>query len=140
MPSATSMKDLVEDIQASTNERHEFVGGIVKDVKGLLARFDREQQDVRKELKELAVEIKGLAEETRKFLAQSAKERREDFGVMMKDIAGRLSEISKRQNDVRKDARGLVKEYAADHKKAREAWLSLSGHRKQPGRPKKEEE
>ncbi len=131
MSLATSMKDLVEDIQASTTERHAFVRDMTKDVKELLSRFDKEQQDVRKELKELAAEIK-------KFLAHSENARKEDFAAMMKDITGRLNEISKCQKDVRKDARELVKEYAADHKKAREYWLSLSEHSK-PGRPRKEE-
>ena len=131
MSLATSMKDLVEDIQTSTHERHAFVRDIVKDIKELLARFDREQQGIRKELKELAEEIK-------KFLAHSENARKEDFAVMMKDITGRLDEISKWQKDVRKDARELIKEYAADQKKAREYWLSLGGHKK-PGRPGKEE-
>ena len=95
-----------------------------KDVQGLLAQFN-------KELKELAQEIK-------KFLATSEHARKEDFGAMMKDIAERLGEISKSQKDIRKDARELVKEYATDHKKASELWLSLSGHGKKPAHAKKE--
>lgn len=125
------MKDLVEDIQSSTIDRYAFVKDMSKDVKELLSRFDREQQGIRKELKELAEEVK-------KFLVHSEKARKEDFAEVMKDIAVRLDDIRKCQNDVRKDARELVKEYAADQKKAREYWLSLSEHRK-PGRPKKEE-
>lgn len=126
------MKGLVEDIQASAKDRHTFVRATVKDVEALLVRFNKEQEDVVKELKEMAAEVK-------KFLTHSEKARKEDFAVMMKDIAARLEDISKWQKDVRKDARELVKEYAADQKKAREYWLSLGGHRK-PGRPKKEEE
>ena len=131
MSLATSMKGLVEDIQASTRERHAFVKDVTKDVEALLARFDKEQEDTVKELKELAAEV-------RKFLSHGEKARKEDFAAMMKDIATRLEDISKWQKDVRKDARELVKEYAADHKAATHHWLSLGGHRK-PGRPKKEE-
>ena len=124
MSLATSMKGLVEDIQVSTSERRAFVKDVTKDVKELLARFNKEQEDIVVELK--------------RFLANSEKTRKEDFAAVMKDIAAQLENISKRQKDVRKDARDLVKEYAADHKKAREYWLSLAGHRK-AGRPKKEE-
>lgn len=131
MSLATSMKSLVEDIQASTGVRHAFVKDMTKEVGALLARFDKEQEDIVKELKELAAEVKN-------FLARSEKSRKEDFAVMMKEIEARLDDISKSQKDVRKDARELVKEYAADQKKAREYWLSLSG-RRGPGRPKKEE-
>lgn len=130
MSLATSMKDLVEDIQASTTERHAFVRDMTKDVKELLARFDKEQEDLVKELKKMAEEVK-------KFLSHSEKARKEDFAEVMKDIAVRLDDIRKWQKDVRKNARELVKEYAADQKKAREYWLSLGDHRK-PGRPKKE--
>jgi len=132
MSLATSMKGLVEDIQASTHDRHAFVKGIVKDVKELLTQFDKEQEDVAKELKEMAAELK-------KFLAHGEKTRKEDFAARMKDIASRLEEIGKWQKDVRKGARELIKEYADDQKKAREYWLSLGGHRK-PEQPKKEEE
>lgn len=131
MSLATSMKSLVEDIQASTRERHAFVKDVTKDVEALLARFDKEQEDVRKELKEMAAEVK-------RFLSHSEKARKEDFAAMMKDIADRLEDISKWQKDVRKDARGLVREYTADIKAAREHWLSLSGHKK-PSRSRKEE-
>ena len=113
------MRDLVADIKVGTQERHVFVGGVVKDVKGLLARFERERGDVRKEIKELAAEIK-------KFLAESEKARGADFGVMMKDIAERLDSIKKWQHGVRKDTRDLMKEYAADSQKARDLWTSLS--------------
>ena len=129
MSVATSMKDLVEDIKASTTERHAFVRDMTKDVKELLVRFDKEQENLVRELKEMAEEVK-------KFLAHSEKARKEDFAEVMKDIAVRLDDIRKWQKGVRKDARELVKEYAADQKKAREYWLSLSEHRK-TGRPKK---
>jgi len=131
MSGATSMKDLVEDIQTSTRERHSFVKGNTKDVKEILVRFDKEQEDMVKELKEMAAELK-------KFLAHSEKTRKEDFAVMMKDVNNRLDDIRKWQKDVRKDARELIKEYAADQKKAREYWLSLSAHKKS-GHHKKEE-
>ena len=130
MSVATSMKDLVEDIKASTTERHAFVRDMTKDVKELLARFDKEQED-------LVMELKKMAEEVKKFLAHSEKARKEDFAEVMKDIAVRLDDIRKWQKDVRKDARELIKEYAADQKKAREYWLSLGGYRK-PGHPQKE--
>lgn len=123
MSLATAMKSLVEDIQASTRERHTFVKDVTKDVKELLARFDKEQEDMREELKEMAKDL-------RHFLANSEKARKEDFAAVMKDIAGRLDDIRKWQKDVRKDARDLVKEYAADQEKAKEYWLSLSEHRK----------
>lgn len=118
MSLAASMKDLVEDIQASTRERHTFVKDITKDVKALLARFDQEQEDIIQELKRAAAEIK-------RFLTNSEKARKEDFEVVMKDIAERLDDISKWQQGVRKDAQELVKEYAAEQKKAREYWLSM---------------
>lgn len=123
MSVATSMKDLVEDIRVSTNERHAFVKGTAKEVKELLARYDKEREDVVKELKEMAADVK-------RFLAHSEKARKEDFAATMKEIAARLEDISKWQKDVRKDARELVKEYGADQKKAREYWLSLGGHKK----------
>ena len=129
MSVATSMKGLVEDIRASTTERQAFVRDMTKDVKELLARFDKEQEDLVKELEKMAEEVK-------KFLAHSEKARKEDFAEVMKDIAVRLDEIRKWQKDVRKDARELIKEYAADQKKAREYWLSLS-ERGKPGRPSK---
>lgn len=131
MSLATSMKDLVENIQVSTKDRHAFIKDMSKDVKDLLAQFNQEREDMIKELKELAQEVK-------RFLATSEKARKEDFGVMMKDIARRLDEISETQKNVRKDARELVKEYATDHKKAGEYWFSLSGHGKKPARAKKE--
>ena len=124
MSLAASMKDLVEDIRFSTEDRHAFVKNVTKDVKELIARFDKELEEMAKDL--------------RHFLANSEKARKEDFAAMMKDIAARLEDISKWQKDVRKDARELVKEYAADQKKAHEYWMALGGHRK-AGRPKKDE-
>ncbi len=116
MSLATSMKSLVEDIRASTKDRHVFVGEMKKDTKELIARFA-------KELKEMAKDLKD-------FLAHSEKARKEDFAVVMKDIAERLGVISKWQKDVRKWQKDVRKEYAADQKKAREYWLSLSAHEK----------
>ena len=132
MSVATSMKNLVEDIQTSTRDRHAFVKGTAKDVKELLTRFNKEQEDIVKELKEMAADV-------RIFLANSEKVRKEDFAEVMKNIAARLSDIKKWQKDVRKDARELVKEYAADQKQAREYWLSLGDHRKS-GRPEQKKE
>lgn len=141
MSLATSMKNLVDDIHASKTERHVFVKDMSKDVKELLARFNKEQEDLVKELKEMATEVK-------KFLANGEKVRKEDFAAMMGTITARLEDISKWQKDVRKDAQKLIKECAADLKKAREYWHSLlgtevrekqEGHGKQ-GRPKKEHE
>ena len=123
MSLATSMKDLVEDIQASTKDRHAFVKDMSKDVKELIARFGKELEEMAKDL--------------RHFLANSEKARKEDFVEMMKDIAEKLGDISKWQKNVRKDARELVKEYAVDNKKAHEYWMSLSKHPK-ASRPKKE--
>ncbi len=125
MSLAASMKDLVEDIRFSTEDRHAFVKNVTKDVKELIARFDKELEEMAKDL--------------RHFLANSEKARKEDFAAMMKDIAARLEDISKWQKDIRKGARELIKEYAADQKKAREYWLSLSEYRK-PGRPKEKKE
>ena len=59
MSLATSMKSLVEDIRASTQDRHVFVKDIVKDVKELLAQFDKEQEDIAN-LKEMAAELKKV--------------------------------------------------------------------------------
>lgn len=126
------MKDLVEDISASTKDRHAFVRNMSKDVKELLAQFDEEREDMVKELKEMAAEVK-------KFLTNSEKARKEDFAAMMKDIASRLEDISKWQKGVRKGARELIKEYAADQKEARKYWLSLSEHHKAKHREKKED-
>ena len=67
-----------------------------------------------------------MAADLRKFLAESESSRKEDFGIIMKSIKKDLGDIKARQNEVRKDARALVKEYAADSAKAREYWLSLS--------------
>jgi len=133
MSLAASMRSLVEDIQASTKDRHTFVGDTIKDVKELLTRFDKEQADIVKELKEMAAEVK-------KFLTHSEKARKEDFAVMMEDIAVRLDEIGKWQKDIRKDTRELVKEFADERKKAREYWLSLRGGHRKPGRPREKEE
>lgn len=132
MSLATSMKSLVEDIQASAQDRHAFVKDTAKDVKELLVRFDKEQEDIVKELKEVAKDL-------RNFLANSEKARKEDFAVAMKDIAARLEDIGKWQKDVRRDAQELIKEYASDQKKAGEYWLSLSKDKK-PGHYKKEKE
>lgn len=131
MSLATSMKNLVEDIQVSAQDRRAFVKDTTKDVKEILVRFDKEQEDIVKEIKEMAKNL-------RNFLANSEKARKEDFAVVMKDIAARLEDISKWQKDVRRDAKELIKEYAADQKKAREYWLSLSKGRK-PGHSKKGE-
>lgn len=138
MSLATSMKNLVDDIHASKTERHSFVKDMSKDVKELLARFNKEQEDLIKELKEMSAEVK-------KFLANGEKTRKEDFVAMMGTITARLEDIAKWQKDVRKDAQKLIKEYAADLKKAKEYWFSLSNacekqetHGKQ-GRAKKEQ-
>ena len=118
MSRADSMKNLVEDIKSSTHERYAFVNNMTKDVKELIARFDKELEEMAKDLKH--------------FLANSEKSRKEDFVVMMEDI-------SKWQKDVRKGARELVKEYGVEIKKAKEIWLSLSGHKKSGHVSKKEE-
>lgn len=119
MSLALSMKSLVEDIRSSSSERHSFVRENGKDTKALLARFDKEQKAIGAELKEMAADL-------RKFLAESESSRKEDFGIIMKSIKKDLGDIKARQNEVRKDARALVKEYAADFAKAREYWLSLA--------------
>ena len=132
MSVATSMKNLVEDIQVSRGERHTFIKDMTKNVKELLVQFNKEQEDLRKELKKMAEDLKH-------FLANSEKSRKEDFAATMKDITARLEGISREQNNVRKDARELIKEYGADNKKAKEYWLSLSGSKKSGHSPKKEE-
>jgi|GEM_PF-5015108 len=132
MSIAASMKSLVEDIQVSKGERHAFVKDMTKDVKDLLVQFDKERENLVKELEKMAAEVKS-------FLAHGEKARKEDFAATMKDIAARLEDISKCQKGVRKDARELVKEYRADNKKAKEYWLSLSSQKK-AGRPSKKEE
>lgn len=133
MSLAASMKSLVEDIQTSAQDRRIFVKDTTKDVKELLVRFDKEQEDIVKELRRMADEIKN-------FLSQGEKARKEDFAVMIKDIAVQLNDISKWQKDVRRDAKELIKEYATDQKKAREYWLSLSKGKKPGQHPKKEKE
>lgn len=132
MSVATSMKSLTEEIQASKENRHAFIKDTTKDVKGILARFDKEQEDIVKELEKMADEIKS-------FLSHSEKTRKEDFAAMMKDVTVRIDDISKWQKNVRKDAKELIKEYAADQKEAGKFWLSLSKDRKS-GHSKKEKE
>lgn len=130
MSLATSMKSLTEDIQVSAQDRRAFVKNTTKDVKEILTRFDKEQEDI-------VIELEKMADEIKSFLSRSEKARKEDFAAVMKDIAVQLDDISKWQKDVRRDAKGLIKEYAADQKKAREYWLSLGKDRKQ-GHFKKE--
>ena len=112
MSLALSMKSLVEDIKSSRSDRHAWVKDSRHETRALIARFG-------KELKEMAADLK-------KFLAESEDSRKEDFGIIMKSIKKDLADIKARQNEVRKEARSLVKEYAADSAKAREYWLSLS--------------
>lgn len=112
MSLALQMKSLVEDIKSGTAERHAFVRENRNDTRALIAGFD-------KELKEMAADLK-------KFLAESESSRKEEFGIIMKNIKKDLGDIKARQNEVRKEARDLVKEYAADSAKAREYWLSLT--------------
>ena len=119
MSLALSMKSLVEYIRSSKSDRYSFVSEVKKDTKILLARFDKEQEAIGAELKEMAADL-------RKFLAESESSRKEDFGIIMKSIKKDLGDIKTRQNEVRKEARASVKEYAADFAKAREYWLSLS--------------
>lgn len=130
MSLAASMKSLVEDIQVSSQDRRAFVKNTTKDVKDLFVRFDKEQEDMVKELEKMASEIKN-------FLSHSEKARKEDFASVMEDITVRIDDIGKRQKDIRKGAKELIKEYAADQKKAREYWLCLKKDRKQ-GHSKKE--
>lgn len=119
MSLALQMKSLVEDIRSGTAERHAFVRESRKDTETLLTRFDKEQKDIALALKEMAADLK-------KFLTESESSRKEDFGIVMKNIRKDLGDIKARQNEVRKDARALVKEYATDSAKAREYWLSLT--------------
>ncbi len=148
MSLASSMKNLVDDIHSSKTERHAFVKDMSKDVKVLLARFNKEQDDLVKELKEMSAEVKKILADGEKARKEGEKMRKEDFTAMMEDITARLADISKWQKDVRKDAQKLIKECATDLKKAREYWHSLlgtevrekqEGHGKQ-GRLKKEHE
>ncbi len=60
MSLASSMKNLVDDIHSSKTERHAFVKDMSKDVKVLLARFNKEQDDLVKELKEMSAEVKKI--------------------------------------------------------------------------------
>lgn len=128
MSLTASMKSLVEDISASTRERHSFIKEVVQDVQALLERFKKEHKD-------LSIEIKEKAKEVKNFLATGEKTRKEDFAEVMEDINNRLSEIHKWQKEVRadaqtirKDAQTLIKEYSDDLKEARNIWHSLNRH------------
>ncbi len=112
MSLALSMKSLVEDIRSSRSDRHAWVKDSRNETRALISRFD-------KELKEMAADL-------RKFLADSEASRKEDFGIVMKNIRESLKDIKDRQAEVRREARALIKEYAADSAKAREYWLSLT--------------
>ncbi|MFH1030864.1 MAG: hypothetical protein V1770_06450 [bacterium] len=144
MSLATSMKNLVDNIHASKTERHSFVKDMSKDVKELLARFNKEQEDLIKELKEMSAEVKKFLANGEKTRKEGEKARKEDFVAMMGTITARLEDIAKWQKDVRKDAQKLIKECAADLKKAKEYWFSLSvadekqESRGKQGRAKKE--
>lgn len=112
MSLALSMKSLVEDVRSSRSDRHAWVKDSRNETRALISRFD-------KELKEMAADL-------RKFLADSEASRKEDFGIVMRNIRGSLKDIKDRQAEVRKETRALIKEYAVDSTKAREYWLSLT--------------
>ena len=76
---AQEMKSLVSDIKTSTRDRLKFVKNNQQDTHDLLARFD-------KELEEMAADLKA-------FLSKSEKDRMADFGKMMKDIQARVKSI-----------------------------------------------
>ena len=104
MSLATSMKNLVEDIRSSIQDRHVFLKDSRTLVRDLLARFGIERQDLIKELKN--------------FLDNSEKVRKEDFAAVM-------DEIRQQVKDIRQESQELIKEYTADREKAGEYWRSL---------------
>lgn len=132
MSLAGSMKTLVDDISASTRQRHAFITDIEEEVadlrketQDLIARFKKEHED-------LIAEIEAGAKELHISLAANEKERKEDYSQLMKEIGASLSDIRKWQNQVRKDAQELMKdaqelmkEFAGDIKEARVHWRSL---------------
>ena len=118
MSLATSMKNLVEDIRSSIQDRHVFLKDSRALVRDLLARFGIERQDLIKELKEMAREVKN-------FLDNNEKVRKEDFAAVMENVNTRLDEIRQQQKDIRQESQELIKEYTADREKAGEYWRSL---------------
>ncbi|MBU1906033.1 MAG: hypothetical protein KJ923_03440 [Candidatus Omnitrophica bacterium] len=143
MSLTASMKSLVEDISASTKDRHNFVRGVVQDVSGIKKDAQALLERFRKEHKDLSIEIKEKAKEVKNFLASGEKTRKEDFASVMEDINNRLTEIHKWQKEVRadaqtirRDAQTLIKEYSDDLKEARNIWRSLNSR----SVPRKEEQ
>ena len=125
MSIATSMKSLVDGINTSIKERETFVQDLVKDVHALKARYQKELDDLRADLKANAKDLHG-------FLASNEKGRKEDFSALMGEIQKGLQEITKWQADVRGDTHALLKEtrtmmeeYSDDIKEARAHWQSV---------------
>lgn len=126
MSLTASMKNLVEDISASTKDRHNFVRGVMQDVSGIKKDAQALLERFRKEHKDLSIEIKEKAKEVKNFLASGEKARKEDFAGVMEDINNCLTEVHKWQKEVRADAQTLIKEYGDDLKEARNVWRSLN--------------
>ncbi len=114
---AQELKSLVEDIQSSTVDRIKYVKDLKADVRGFLARVDRE--------------LKVMAKDLRDFLDKSEATRMEDFKGTMKGIQADIKRLQQETADVQKEARALIvrfqkelKELAADLK----VFLTKSEH------------
>lgn len=113
---STLMKNVKDDIQRIQKE----TATVRHDARGLLARFEQE-------LKELSGDLKKLFADVHKDLAHGKENRMRDFKGLMDGITANLDVLKKSTENVRKDARNLIGDFAKERHEAGVYWATLRG-------------
>lgn len=97
---------MMKDIQARIAAIGRRAREVRADAQGLLRQFDKEIEDMRKDVKA--------------FLSKSETDRMADFRAMLKDIQDRVA-------DIFRTTKGLLGEYKEERKRAAGYWAALAG-------------
>lgn len=152
-----AMKELHSDFSRDRTERKQGLKRLFGDVHVMIQHFHTGRGKMSKELRQMLEgyfegiqkEVRGLLTEFRtQHKAMSGKQRaelkafhatlRKDTKALMNQLRERIGEIAGQSQAVRKEARGMIREYRADFKKARGYWMAFSERMQQArrtGRP-----
>lgn len=149
---AQEMKNLAADIKSSHKHRTASINDIKGEAHNILREADEFMGKVSAELKEMAAELKKFlfkSEGERKenfeammaeirakikeikgnvkdLLAKSEETRIADFKALMKDIVDAIDVLKKRTAEIKREAREMIGNYAAERQEAAGYWASLT--------------
>ena len=122
------LKRLFGDVHVMIQHFHTDRGKMSKEQRQMLeGYFAGIQKEVRGFLKEFRTQHKAMSGKQRIELKAFHTSLQKDTKALMNELRGRIEEIAGQSQAVRKEARGMIREYRADSKKAHQYWMDFAG-------------